>query len=133
MVELSPARFATFLRGDSTFGQVPKWPNAAASLHLLLLGCPAAIPWFVVSIVIDAIKLMLGACAASHVGKKILVFHPAFANSYSSTAPVFPIFTIAVTTAFTHRAPRSPLWRFVTFTVCSNWHGANMAHKLLQV
>ena len=133
MAELAPAGLAPLLPGRAPHFQIPKPANASAGFHLFLLGAPFAIAGFIASIVVDAIKLMLGGWAASHVREKVLVLHPAFANGNPPTAPVLPIFTVGIATAFAHCAPRAPLWRLVTFTMCPTCHEASMAQKLLQV
>jgi len=78
---------------------------SSAPIVCLLFGCcPTAIPWRVISIVVDSIKsFTLG--ASTHVGKKLFVFAPSTADANTS-APVLIISRIVrILASLTHGRP----------------------------
>lgn len=77
-------------------------------LSLLLGRGPSAIAWFVVAIVVDAVKGHAG-WSWSHVGKEVLKRSPRRRNRYASPPVVGPLLVMGVATALQHRPPRVPL------------------------
>ena len=74
---------------DLRLGQSIATPGPAV-VRLSLVGCPYAISWFVIAIVIDSFYRQARSRFRPHIGKEILEgFNPAIANLYSSTSITF--------------------------------------------
>ena len=79
-------------------------------VRLFLNGSPAAIPWGVGAIIVDAVKLMQRGRLASHIGKEAFVDAPAWIYCDAASAIAFPILVLWIAAAITHTGPCFPFW-----------------------
>lgn len=73
--------------------------------RLLFRRCPPAVPWLVVSVVVDTID-RLPRRARAHVGEEVWVLVPAFANADAPASPVGVTRMSRVTATTHHAVPR---------------------------
>ena len=72
---------------------------------------PAAIPWGIRTIVIDAIKLVRGRWFSSHIGKEVFVKIPTRIHRYASASVALPILIAWAASSVTSARPSLPFWR----------------------
>jgi hypothetical protein len=88
----------------------------ALILNLLAGGCPAAIVWFVVAIIVDTVDAVFGRPRA-HISIKVFEFVPPRTNLDTATAIMGKIFCIGIPAACEHPGPNTKLACF-TLPVC---------------
>ena len=79
-----------------------------------LFACPAAVAWFVVSVVVDAIQRSAGR-ALAHVSKKIVEQFPRLAEGYAFSAVMPPAIVLRVGASLNHGGPRTVGFRHPVF------------------
>jgi hypothetical protein len=116
---------ATFFSCGATCLWIPKWTDLSAGLHLLALSSPTAIAGFVVTIVVDAVKLVSWSWARFHVGKKQREVEPPFADRDSTASIVMETFDLRIDASLKHARPYAVFWDtsvpMLKVPVCSNF------------
>ncbi len=77
---------------------------------LLLCGCPPAISWFVIAIVVNPIQGMLRGWTITHVVVKVFLVTPSFADGYSASTVVRVIGAFLAFASPSHSYPRPICW-----------------------
>lgn len=77
---------------------------------LLLCRGPAAVSWFIIAMIIDAINGISRSRSLAHIFIKIHEIIPSFANGDSSSTPSWPILGVRLQAPLTHMKPR-PIFR----------------------
>jgi hypothetical protein len=78
---------------------------------------PTAIARLVIAVVVDAVNAVLQRGATAHVGKKIGVLAPMFADRNASSAIVLEILPLRVATSSADIGPCQPFWRLMGFAM----------------
>ena len=84
--------------------------HGATVVCLFFSRSPAAIPRSVGVIVIDAVKLMFGSRAATHVDNEIGVVIPSRIDGDASSAIAMEVFSFGIMAPFAHGGPSFPFW-----------------------
>ena|SRR5215467_15713105 len=87
-----------------SFSPSPNLPFAAFVLLLFEVGGPTAIAWFVVAVIVDALKRVV-VWSWSHVGVKVFELLPALADFDAASTIVFVAWVVGVLAALPHAAP----------------------------
>lgn len=100
--------YMTSYRVFNTINRMKFYPARVS--QLFFLGSPPTVRWFVVTVVVNPIKRMLGGRLLSHIFVKVIEVTPSITNLYTSATVPAIVVMIFVATAFTHTSPVVVLW-----------------------
>lgn len=113
-VDSIPRKVESFAPFRKTRGLPSKREHHISACISLLLaaGCPAAIFWCVVSVVVFSFNARAGIWAQPHVAEKVFEFSPTHTDANSSASVLCKIFGVAIGAPFVHAMPDLVLGRF---------------------
>jgi len=96
------------------------WPNSVSFVWSLIVslffsGCPLAVRWLVVPIVVYSLDSKFWRWAESHIGNEVSEVLPTLANSYSTSTIICVSYKPWVAAAIQHGLPDEVFFRNIVF------------------